>query len=58
MAVPSPRLGTGVSEQAILNALTSGYANASDEPGVTLAAYQESRIRHLHRTLDRDLAER
>jgi hypothetical protein len=47
-----------VSEQAILNALTSGYANASDEPGVTLAAYQESRIRHLHRTLDRDLAER
>jgi phenylpropionate dioxygenase-like ring-hydroxylating dioxygenase large terminal subunit len=33
MAVPSPNLGDGVSEQATLNALTSGYTNASDQPG-------------------------
>ena len=26
---------------------------ASKKPGVTLAAYQESRIRHFHETLDR-----
>ncbi len=30
---------------------------ASKKPGVTLAAYQESRIRHYHETLDRYMAE-
>ena len=29
---------------------------ASKKPGVTLARYQESRIRHFHETLDGDLA--
>jgi phenylpropionate dioxygenase-like ring-hydroxylating dioxygenase large terminal subunit len=39
MAVPSPHLGGRVSEQAILNAMTSGYTNASDEPaGLRLPA--------------------
>jgi phenylpropionate dioxygenase-like ring-hydroxylating dioxygenase large terminal subunit len=33
MAAPSPHLGDGVPEQQILNAITSGYANQSAEPG-------------------------